>query len=78
MTTRQIAARLPQSLVARMDRLVGSVHASRSDVIRRALDLYLYRLQCEADARRYEASPLSDAELALGDDPDAMASMPEW
>lgn len=78
MTTRQIAARLPESLVERMDRLVGDLHDSRSEVIRRALDLYLYRLQCEADARRYEVVPLSERELAFADDPEALAPMPEW
>ena len=80
MTTRQIAARLPVALVEQMDQLVTvtGAHESRSDIIRRALELYVYRLQCEADARRYEDAPLSDRELALVDDPEALASMPEW
>lgn len=78
MTDKQVAIRLPLTQVHRIDRLVGTLHESRSDVIRRALDLYLYRLECERDARRYEEVPLSDRELAFTDDPDAGASMPEW
>lgn len=76
MTTTQVAVRLPQALLDRVDELVGSLHSSRSEVIRRALDVYLYRLDCERDARRYEESPLSDRELAFADD--APATMPEW
>jgi Arc/MetJ-type ribon-helix-helix transcriptional regulator len=78
MTTTQVAVRLANSQVERVDRLVGTIHGSRSDVIRRALDLYLYRLDCERDARRYDESPLSDQELGFADDPKALASMPEW
>ena len=46
--------------------------------MRRAIELYLYRLACERDACRYEALPLTDAELALADDPQAWAGTPEW
>jgi Arc/MetJ-type ribon-helix-helix transcriptional regulator len=42
--------RLPDDQVARIDRLVGVLLTSRSDVIRRAIELYLYRLACEHDA----------------------------
>ena len=77
MTTTQVAIRLPEAQVARIDELVGTVHDSRSDVIRRALDLYLYRLECERDAKRYEEASLSDRELAFADD-DALADAPEW
>lgn len=78
MTTTQVAVRLPKSQVDRVDELVGSLHESRSEVIRRALELYLYRLECERDARRYEEMPLSDEELAFADDARVQASMPEW
>jgi Arc/MetJ-type ribon-helix-helix transcriptional regulator len=77
MTTNQIAVRLSEAQIARMDELVGNLHESRSEVIRRALDLYLYRLACERDARLYEEVPLSDRELAFADD-DALAPAPEW
>jgi Arc/MetJ-type ribon-helix-helix transcriptional regulator len=77
-TTSQVAVRLPDEQIARIDRLVGKVHASRSDVIRRAVELYLYRLACEHDAREYEKDPLSDAELALAQDADAWKGTPSW
>src|SRR5205085_11258703 len=50
MTTTQIAVRLPSEQLDAIDRLVGQLHASRSDVVRRALELYIYRLACEHDA----------------------------
>jgi Arc/MetJ-type ribon-helix-helix transcriptional regulator len=78
MTTTQVAVRLPDAQLARIDELVGVLHSSRSDVIRRAVDLYLYRLSCERDARAYEREPLSDAELALADDPEAWKGKPAW
>ena len=78
MTTTQVAVRLPEDQLERIDRLVGVLHPSRSDVIRRAVDLYLYRLACEHDARAYERNPLSDAELALADDPDQWKGTPSW
>jgi Arc/MetJ-type ribon-helix-helix transcriptional regulator len=78
MTTTQVAVRLPDDQIKRIDRLVGALHASRSDVIRRAVELYLYRLACEHDARAYERQPLTDAELALADDPDAWRGTPSW
>ncbi len=61
-----------------MDRIVGALHTSRSDVIRRALEMYLYRLACEHDARAYERTPLTDAELALTDDPESWEGTPAW
>lgn len=78
MTTSQVAVRLPTEQIERIDRLVGVVHASRSDVIRRAVELYLYRLACEHDARAYEKEPLSDTELALADDAEAWKGTPAW
>jgi metal-responsive CopG/Arc/MetJ family transcriptional regulator len=78
MTTVQVAVRLPADQLKRMDRLVRRLHASRSDVIRRALEMYLYRLECEHDARVYEGQPLTDAELALADDENAWSGTPTW
>jgi Arc/MetJ-type ribon-helix-helix transcriptional regulator len=76
--TTQIAVRLPDEMVERLDQLVASGHQSRSEAVRRAIELYLYRLACERDARRYDELPLSDAELALADDPAAWAETPSW
>ena len=78
MTTTQLAVRLSREQIRRLDHVVGSLHASRSDVIRRALDLYLYRLECERDARVYERLPLTDEERALADDPTAWKGTPRW
>jgi Arc/MetJ-type ribon-helix-helix transcriptional regulator len=76
--TTQIAVRLPNELVRQLDALVGAGHQTRSDAVRRAIELYLYRLACERDARRYEELPLSDAELSLADDPAAWSETPAW
>jgi Arc/MetJ-type ribon-helix-helix transcriptional regulator len=76
--TTQIAVRLPDALVDQLDALVPRVHASRSDAVRRSIELYLYRLACEQDAARYESEPLSDGELALADDPRAWSDTPAW
>ena len=76
--TTQIAVRLPDELVGRIDALVPSVHGSRSDAVRRSIELYLYRLACEQDAERYEADPLSADELAIADDPHAWDGTPAW
>jgi Arc/MetJ-type ribon-helix-helix transcriptional regulator len=78
MTTVQVAVRLAQEQVDRIDELVGGLHESRSDVVRRALDFYLYRLAAERDASRYEAEPLSDRELAFADDPETWKATPAW
>lgn len=61
-----------------MDKLVPGEHPSRSELIRRALELYLYRLECERDAAILEAMPFTDAELALADDPDSWKVIPAW
>jgi Arc/MetJ-type ribon-helix-helix transcriptional regulator len=78
MTTVRVAVRLPEEQVARIDRLAGQAHTSRSEFIRRAVELYLYRLACEHDALVYERRPLSDAELSLADDVDAWEHTPAW
>ncbi len=67
--TNQVPVRLPEELIARLDALVPTTHASRSEAVRRAIELYLYRLACEHDARQCERLPLDDAELSLTDAP---------
>lgn len=74
----QIAVRLPDDQLERLDELVPGTHASRAAAVRRAVELYLYRLACEHDARAYERMPLTDDELAFADDPDAWAGTPPW
>jgi Arc/MetJ-type ribon-helix-helix transcriptional regulator len=76
--TRQIAVRLPDALVERLDGVVPAVHGSRSEVVRRAIELYLAWLANERDAAVYEREPLSDAELALADDPEGWSGAPQW
>lgn len=76
--TTQIAVRLPDELIRQLDLLVPRPHASRSDVVRRSIELYLYRLACERDAERYAQRPLTDDELALADDPQAWSGTPSW
>lgn len=74
----QVAVRLPESLVREVDDAAERLHASRSDLIRRALEQYLYRLACERDAALYELTPMTDAELALADNPDGWSPTPQW
>jgi Arc/MetJ-type ribon-helix-helix transcriptional regulator len=76
--TIQVAVRLPSDQVHAIDALVERGHASRSEVIRRALELYLYRLACEHDARRYAELPLTDTELTLADDEQGWSGTPRW
>jgi len=77
MTTR-VAVRLPDELVEQLDRAASANDRSRSEVVRRALELYVHRLDCERDATRYAQLPLSDAELALADDPDGWSVTPAY
>jgi len=76
--TTQVAVRLPEELIRQLDALVPTAHPSRSEAVRRAIELYLYRLACERDAARYDRLPLTDAELALADDPDGWRETPPW
>jgi Arc/MetJ-type ribon-helix-helix transcriptional regulator len=76
--TTQVAVRLPDELIGRLDALVPDTHPSRSEAVRRAIELYLYRLACERDARRYEQLPLTPAELAMADDLEAWHGTPPW
>lgn len=76
--TTQLAVRLPDEQVEAIDRFVPSVHETRSDLIRRAIELYLYRLACEHDAKVYAALALTDAELSIGDDVRNWEAAPAW
>lgn len=76
--TTQIALRLNDDQLAAIDALVPNLHPSRSEVIRQAVALYIYRLACERDAEAYTAVALADGELALADDPAAWAGTPAW
>jgi len=76
--TTQIAVRLPEALLEALDRLVPEPHHSRSEAIRRAIELYIYRMMSERDASVYDALPLTDSELALADAPDSWYSTPQW
>ena len=76
--TTQLAVRLPEELISQLDALVPGTHPSRSDAVRRSIELYLYRLACEQDVDRYEREPLTDKELALADDADTWAGTPQW
>lgn len=78
MTSTQIAVRLPSELVDRLDRLVPAPHASRSEAVRRAVELYLYGLAAEHDAAVYDRVPLTEAELAFAHDPEGWDSTPPW
>jgi len=76
--TTQVAVRLPDELISRLDALVPTTHESRSEAVCRAIELYLYRLACEHAARQYERIPLTEAELSLADDPNAWSDAPPW
>ena len=76
--TIQIAVRLPEDLVSQLDALVPGAHESRSQAVRRAIEVYLAWLANERDAAIYELLPLTDDELALADSPDAWAGTPAW
>ncbi|MBA3288321.1 MAG: CopG family transcriptional regulator [Acidimicrobiia bacterium] len=78
MTSTQIAVRLPDDLATRLDQVARATHHSRSEAVRRAIELYVYRLACERDASRYDELPLTDAELALADDPASWSGTPPW
>jgi predicted transcriptional regulator len=74
----QLAVRVPNELVEALDRLIPERHATRAQAVRTAVEDYLYRLACERDAQRYTDEPLTDAELALTDDPDGWSATPSW
>ena len=74
----QVAVRLPDELIRAIDDAAGRLHSTRSELIRRALELYVYRLASEHDAAVYNRLPLTDVELALADDSEGWTATPEW
>ncbi len=76
--TTPVTVRLPDDLLAQLDAMVPDRHPSRSDALRRALELYHYRVACERDAEAYERTPLTEAELAVGDDARNWEATPSW
>ena len=75
--TTQLAIRVSDEQIAAIDRLVPAVHGTRTELIRRAIELYLYRLECERDAQRYEEMPLTADELSISAAVN-WASAPAW
>ena len=76
--TVQIALRLPEEQLSRIDQIVNTTSSSRSEVIRLAVNDYLYRLACETDAAKYQLNPMTDSELGLADTPNSWDSTPSW
>ncbi|MBV8529120.1 MAG: ribbon-helix-helix protein, CopG family [Candidatus Dormibacteraeota bacterium] len=74
----QVAVRLPDPLIVEVDHVASRIRSTRSDVIRRAVELYVHRLACERDAAIYERQPLTEAELAVADDPGGWSTTPSW
>lgn len=74
----QIAVRLPDNLIRAVDDVARRLHSTRSELIRRAVELHLYRLASEHDAAVYKHLPLTDMELALANDPDGWSATPQW
>jgi Arc/MetJ-type ribon-helix-helix transcriptional regulator len=76
--TTQLAVRLPEELIQQLDELVPKTHANRSEAIRRAIELYLYRLACERDVEIYERFPLTEEEMAQANSPEVWSTLPPW
>jgi metal-responsive CopG/Arc/MetJ family transcriptional regulator len=78
---KQVLVQLDDRLVERLDRLTGPMDASRSDLIRRAIDLWLEALdEAEADVRYAEAYRRVPDDLAENAAWEALAleTWPEW
>jgi Arc/MetJ-type ribon-helix-helix transcriptional regulator len=78
---RQVLVQLDDLLVRRLDRLTGPMDASRSDLIRRAVNLWLDALdEAEADVRYAEAYRKIPDDLADNAAWEALAfeTWPEW
>ena len=76
--TTQVAIRLPDELIRQLDDLVPVTHSSRTEAIRRAVELYLYRLACERDAEIYDRFPLTEEEMAQANSPEVWSTLPPW
>ena len=61
----QVTIRLADTLVSELDEVAGEIRSTRSGVIRRAVEHYLYGLACERDVSLYEQQPLSASEAVL-------------
>ena len=78
---KQVLVQLDDLIVERLDRLTGPLDASRSDLIRRAVNLWLDALaEAEADVRYAEAyrripDDLAEHEAWL---PLQLKTWPEW
>ena len=69
---------LPDDVVRRLDALIPTLHGTRSEAAARAIELYLYRLACERDAKIYDRFPLTDDEMAFADEPEVWSTAPPW
>jgi predicted transcriptional regulator len=76
--TTQLAIRLPEELIRQLDELVPRRHSTRSEAVRRAIELYLYRLACERDAEIYERFPLTEEEMGQATSPEVWSTLPPW
>jgi predicted transcriptional regulator len=76
--TTQLAIRLPDDLIRQLDELVPEKHSTRSEAVRRAIEMYLYRLACERDAEIYERFPLTEEEMAQANSPEVWSTLPPW
>ncbi len=61
----QITVRLADGLVSEIDSVAGEIRSTRSGVIRRAVEHYLYGLACERDMSLLDQLPLSVDESAM-------------
>ena len=61
----QVTIRLADGLVSELDVVAGEIRSTRSGVIRRAVEHYLYGLACERDVSLLDQLPLSVDESAL-------------
>jgi metal-responsive CopG/Arc/MetJ family transcriptional regulator len=76
--TTQLAIRLPDELIRQLDELVPEKHSTRSEAVRRAIEVYLYRLACERDAEIYARFPLTEEEMAQANSPEVLSTLPPW
>lgn len=61
----QVTIRLADGLVSELDVVAGEIRSTRSGVIRRAVEHYLYGLACERDVELLDQLPLTVGESAL-------------
>ena len=61
----QVTIRLADGLVSELDVVAGEIRSTRSGVIRRAVEHYLYGLACERDVSLLDRLPLSMDESPL-------------